>query len=412
MSKIGATEKQHIITFKRKDLRPNQRDDKFEIFRHAIGLEDTNDILDLSRYKGSHMHDEIQKTPTTVTDINKYDTPFIITKLTIEQANRLRKDPNIEDVSVSVVATITEELVGWQIVRLKAKTAWNPPLGKRGAGVNVCVIDTGCDPHTDFGPNLKVNQNFTAESGTKPQDDHHHGTHCCGIIGAAQGNDIGIQGVAPSANIWNLKAGTKGGGLDLADVIPAMTYAVQNGGHILSMSFAANETAPPWVSACLSAYNAGLLLFAATGNDGIQKITYPAAHEGVNGVSNTMVNNTLSPTSTYGSHVVFTGPGTDITSLAEGNTYRVLSGTSMACPAIAGVAALCLSAYRDNGCPPYTVGAKKNQVIEQVMKDTCDHDLTNWVGQRTVSYGFGMPNADKAVAALMGVLPAAVPTTS
>ena len=93
---INPNDKRYIITFKPKDQRPNQRDDKFEIFRNAIGLADVRDIFDITHYSGNHMDEPIRKTAYTVTDINSYKLPFVIAKLTEDQANRLRKNPNIK----------------------------------------------------------------------------------------------------------------------------------------------------------------------------------------------------------------------------------------------------------------------------------------------------------------------------
>jgi hypothetical protein len=67
VTKIDTEAPKYLVVFKRKDLRPNQRDDKLELFRSIIGLEDIKDIIDLQYYKDNHMTDPIpQKTPTTI----------------------------------------------------------------------------------------------------------------------------------------------------------------------------------------------------------------------------------------------------------------------------------------------------------------------------------------------------------
>jgi hypothetical protein len=88
VTKIDTEVPKYLVVFKPKDRRPNQTDDKLELFRSIIGLEDVRDILDLQYYKGSHMTDPIpQKTPTTVTDNNAYDMPVIALGLPRTMAN-------------------------------------------------------------------------------------------------------------------------------------------------------------------------------------------------------------------------------------------------------------------------------------------------------------------------------------
>ena len=408
---IDPTDKKYIITFKPKDQRPNQRDDKFEIFRSTIGLADVRDVLDIGRYKENHMHDPILKTKQTVTDINSFQTPFIMARLTADQANRLRKNPNIALVEEDSVFYAVEEVQGWQVPKVKADTTWAAPLSVRGAGVNVGILDTGCLPHIDFGGNVKVNQNFTIRPGTGSEDAVHHGTHVAGICGAAQGNNEGVQGIAPSCNLWNLRAGDNQGMFTTTDMIEGVTYATQNNAHVFNMSISGGGLVQSLQDALTALFNTGCVIMGAAGNTGRQETaTYPANFTGVIGISNLAIDNNLSVTSTWGTMVDFTTPGRDIVSLGENNLYRSLDGTSMACPCASGIAALMLSAYNDTGCPPYSPGAKKNAIIEAVMRDTAIKTGlvgAGAAGTRDIKYGYGLPQANVAVASLKGVLPAA-----
>lgn len=412
MVAIDSNNKKYIITFKRKDQRPNKIDDKVEIFRHAIGLEDTKDICDVCLLTGSHKHDQLYKSDTTVTDINLYETPFIFARLSSEQVAKLRRDPNVSLVEEDIVYHISEEVVGWQVPKVLADQTWAAPLSARGAGVNVAIMDTGVDPHLDINANLKVNQNFTTASGFAAQDPNHHGTHVAGICGAVQGNNDGIQGIAPSCNIWNLRAGDAQGMFQATDSIEAITYANQNNAHVLNMSIAGGAFAQAFQDALNAIYNKGCVIMAANGNTGRQEtIMYPAGYTASIGISNLANTNALSITSTWGVFTDFTCPGRDIVSLAENNLYRTLDGTSMACPCASGIAALMLSAYNDNGCPPYTPGAAKNVVIESVLKDTATKTGLSGagaVGTRDIRYGWGLPQARAAVASMKGVLPSAL----
>lgn len=403
MTSINPQDKKYIITFKRKDLRPNQRDDKIEIFRNAIGLEDVRDVLDLSRYSGGHMTDEIHKTPVTVTDINSFETPFVIAKLNPDQANRLRKNPNIEIVEEDVMRYPMVETPGYHIGLVKANTTWVPPLGVQGEGVKVAVIDDGRLDHPDFGSNIAIEQDFTGSGTTKPDGGNFHGTLTGGFIGAVMGNDIGIQGVAPKATLWNLKAATTLG-FASADTLEAYQFVNQNNAQVVNMSYGGPNNTSAEVSAVNAAMNKGIIFVGSSGNDGKELLNYPAAIPGVIGIGSINQNKQLSAFSTRGTHVDFCAPGEAVTSLARNNGYAVVSGTSLSAPCVTGIIALALSAYRDNGCPPYSPGAKKNEVIERVMRDTVDKDLAGFTGNKNIQFGYGMPLADKIVASLKGVV--------
>jgi subtilisin family serine protease len=412
MVAIDPKAKKYIITFKRKDQRPNGVDDKIAIFRQIIGLEDIRDILDISKYTGDHMHDPIQKTETTVTDINSYENPFIGARLTSDQVGRLRRDPNISSVNEGVTYHTAEEFPGWQVDKLTAPQTWAAPLSARGAGVNVAIMDTGCQPHLDINANLKLNQNFTARPGTASEDSVHHGTHVAGICGAIQGNNEGIQGIAPNCNIWNLRAGDQNGIFAEIDMVEALEFARQNNAHVVNMSVTSLQFSSQLEGLMASLANQGIVMCGAVGNTGRQEtVTYPAGYTGVIGVSNLAIEGALSVTSTWGTMVDVTAPGRDIQSLGENNLYRVLDGTSMACPSVSGVCALMLSAYANTGCPPYDVGATKAQIIEKVLTQTTTKTGligAGAVGTKDIRYGFGLPVARIAVASLKGVLPSAL----
>ena len=120
-------------------------------------------------------------------------------------------------------------------------------------------------------------------------DDQGHGTHCAGTIAAIANNSKGIAGVAPNCRIMSLKAlGADGSGnTDLT--INAITYAVENGAHIISLSLAGGGTSS-YETAVNNAYNAGVLLVAAAGNenndiDDDSYGAYPAKYDNVIAVS-------------------------------------------------------------------------------------------------------------------------------
>ena len=182
-----------------------------------------------------------------------------------------------------------------------------------------------------------------------------HGTHCAGIIGADRTNHLGVQGVADHVRIMSVRAIPEGDERD-KDVANAIRYAVDNGAQIISMSF--GKYFSPEKSAVDEAMryaNAhGVLLVHAASNDRLDIDTirqYPAGRY-LNGQiipnlltvgASTRTNNEHLPAqfSNYGHQAVDVfAPGQNILSTFPNDQYRLMSGTSMATPVVAGIAAV------------------------------------------------------------------------
>lgn len=408
MVQIDPKTSRYIVSFKKKDERPNKTDDKIEILRHAIGLAEVRDMLELLRFTGHHATSTMHRTNVTVTDINSYYNPYVIIRLTKEQAIRLRKDPNVLIVEREGYDPVTVENLGYQINQHAAGVTWVAPLGFRGTGVNVGVIDTGTDPnHVDLRANLAANADFTGRGGVPAEDNVQHGTHCCGIISAVQGNNVGMAGIAPSSRMWSLKAGgpEEGTGRGLVfhgPCVEALEYAKANNIQVISMSFGGTQDVATRAASIRDGYDRlGVLYFGSTGNDGTNGIVnYPAGSYGVNGVGAVDVDDNIANFSNRGSFCDYVGSGVEVWSTANGDVYRALSGTSMGCPSAAAVAVLGLSAFKENNtCPPYTPGQRKNQIIEAVMNQTCLQP-SGAPGSKNITFGFGIPRANSLVRVL------------
>ena len=268
----------------------------------------------------------------------------------------------------------------WFLKSIRAKEAWD--TGADGSGVKVAVIDSGLDTS-----NNDINATCLTTSGyTSGKDENGHGTHCVGIIGARD-NGIGGLGVAPNATMVSIRAGDRKGGLRTSDIVEAINIAINNNVDIISMSFGSTESSTPEKDALKKAMDQGILCLSSAGNEASNKKTYPASYDGVMAIASYAPNGELSSFSNYGSWVDLAGPGSFILApmvdangyqrmmgwfsdmQTSGCSYGKLSGTSMSCPAVAGVAALVKSKH-----PTYTADQIKAALINSAPDATYSYN--------------------------------------
>src|SRR6476620_2143955 len=290
--------------------------------------------------------------------------------------------------------------------------AWKKTRGSED--VVVAVLDSGVDyEHIDLKSNIwerpdSIPAYYDDELGefnddhgyngtdqlSDPMDDNGHGTHCAGIIGAEGDNDEGIAGINWNVQIMPLKFLGRGGFGTTADAIKAINYAIdrKKAGvnlRVINASWGSTQNSKALEDAIRAAGDAGILFVAAAGNNGTdndKRAHYPSNYDlpNVISVAATDRNDVLTSFSNYGlKSVHIAAPGRDIESTWLGNAYRDASGTSMAAPHVAGVAALVLSAE-----PHLTVAQLRNRLLSSVDK------LPNLAGK--VSSG-GRLNAAKAL---------------
>ena len=252
--------------------------------------------------------------------------------------------------------------------------AWDVDTGS--PSVVVAVVDTGVDyDHRDLQDNIWINEaelngitgvdddgneyvddiygyDFVNYDGD-PIDDHGHGTHCSGIIAARGNNGLDISGVCWDTGIMAVKYLDAGGEGYTSNAVAAVYYAVENGADIISCSWGGGGYSETLKEAIDYAYSQGVIIVASSGNDYSDYPQYPAYYEHVISVAATNSNDEKASFSNYGDWVDLAAPGVDILSLRAhgtsiGTVYddytTVQSGTSMACPHVAGACALLLSA--------------------------------------------------------------------
>lgn len=227
----------------------------------------------------------------------------------------------------------------WGLDMVNAEAAW--PIGT-GQGAVVAVIDSGVDgSHPDLAAAMIQGKNTRTDRGdysSPASDDNGHGTHVAGIIAARANNGKGIAGVAPAAQIMPVKALDADGSGWMADVIEGIVWAAQNGADVINMSLGGPD-ADFSANAVEFAQSRGVVVVAAAGNEGSNTPMYPAALPGVVSVAALDDDGSVANYSNYGDTIDIAAPGTQIVSTVPGG-YSAMSGTSMAAPHVAGVAAL------------------------------------------------------------------------
>jgi subtilisin len=250
----------------------------------------------------------------------------------------------------------------WGLSAIQAPQAWDV---SRGAGVTVCVVDTGVDQtHPDLSANIIGGRNFVLGKGRVDarnwNDDNGHGSHVAGII-AALDNSIGTRGVAPLAKIYAVKVlNAKGSGY-LSDVADGINECVRAKAQVINMSLGATSDpnlSSPLKTAVLNAIAANVVVVVAAGNEGEDiKNKVPAGFPQTIAVA--AIDQTLSFPywSNFGLDTDdFTAPGVAIYSTWKSGGYNTISGTSMAAPHVAGVVALKISSG-SNGLTATTLGS-------------------------------------------------------
>jgi subtilisin family serine protease len=309
---------------------------------------------------------------------------------------KLKKSPEVEHVEPNYIrykmtVTPNDTLFSqqWGLQNIHMPEAWDIEKGEKN--IIIAFADSGIDyMHEDLMNNLWRNTGEICNNGIDddsdgyidncyginaitgsgdPMDDEGHGTHVSGIAGAEGNNSLGISGVNWEVSLMVLKfIGTEGTGTE-ADLIETIEFAMQRGVRVFNMSFGGYEYSEFEKQAIENASN--ILFIAAAGNETINNDVqplYPASYDLPNIISVAASNESdqLLYFSNYGKNTVHVAaPGSSILSTVPGNTYKNLSGTSMATSFVSGLAGLILSKS-----PTVSLSKLKDQILRTVDVNT------------------------------------------
>ena len=273
--------------------------------------------------------------------------------------------------------------------------------GKTGrSSIKIAMVDSGVEStHPDLqSRSLRHGQPpVLLMAGEGPEDIIGHGTHVAGIAVAETNNNLGISGVGGDTMIGSFKVCKCTSIFCLthicedADIIDAISYAIDHGYHVINMSFGGPEVSPALQDAVYAAFDAGLILVAGAGNNyqlNPPNQFYPANCDGVISVAATDHYDNLASFSNFGPGVDVAAPGVNILSTYPGaacgdvsDCYNWLSGTSMATPVVAGAAALVLDSIGGNDIVRSQY--LRNDVINAILNNA---DHTGALGQNMLAW--------------------------
>ena len=269
----------------------------------------------------------------------------------------------------------------WNLQLIHAPEAWDL---SRGDNVTIAIVDTGVNrDHPDLRDKLVPGYDFVNDDDT-PWDDNGHGTFVALIAAAATNNHIGIAGVGCNAKVMPVKALNAWGVGTHASVAAAIVWATDHGADVINLSLGGPYPSHTLSEAVEYAWNQGVVLVAAVGNEASSIPAYPAAYPVVMAVTGVTAEAQRARFANYGQYISVAAPGGAV---FPGNGWeQPWRGTSLAAPHVAGVAALVASANP----------ALNNEQIRTFVEETAqDLGAPGW----DPYFGHGLVDAYRAVMA-------------
>ncbi len=310
----------------------------------------------------------------------------------------------------------------WHLQTIQAELAWDVVTTQTSSVVIAVVDDAVSLTHEDLQPSIwtnlgeipgdnidndgngyidDVNGWDAADNDNNANPDNAtnsfftHGTHCAGISAARTDNNIGIASLGFNAQIMPIKASTLPNPGAVIAGYTGVEYAIINNADVISMSWGGPSYSATYQLIFDQAYAQGIVCVAAAGNSNSSSPMYPASYNYIISVGATDQNDQKASFSNYGSTVDVMAPGVAIySSLAGSNSsYGTMSGTSMACPLVAGLAAMLLA------CDPNLTPDDVENCIESSADDIYPLN-PSYTGQ----LGAGRINAANAIACVKAII--------
>ena len=293
----------------------------------------------------------------------------------------------------------------WHMQRIGVGDAWEL---SRGSGATVAIIDTGVrQTLQDLAQTVFTSGYDFVNQDVYPDDDQGHGSHVCGTIAQSTDNAVGVVGIAHQSTIMPIKVLDANGSGSYDDIADGIMWAADHGADIINLSLGGPTDLQVLRDACEYAWNQGVLIVVAAGNESTSTPSYPAAYEVCLSVSATTSQDTLASYSNYGTTIDLAAPGGDsedyngdgypdmilqntFSGTSEG--YYFYAGTSMAAPHVAGVAALA------KGINPGLTNVELRSTLESSAEDL---GAAGWDDR----FGFGLVDAYAATLAASGADP-------
>jgi serine protease len=327
-----------------------------------------------------------------------------------EMVDRYKKNPNVEYAELNYIAHIymlpNDPLYRpyqWHLDNstgsgIEMERAWDLATG---SGVVVAVIDTGVK-RTGASDGVPASGGYDfVNNDADPDDDNGHGTHVAGTVAQKTNNGVGVAGVAFGCSIMPVKVMDSTGSGTHAALADGIYFATNNGANVINMSLGSPSPSVTMEDAVRYAYQKGVTIVCASGNEGSSQVGYPAAYDSYCiAVGATRFDEQVAYYSNTGSALDLTAPGGDLTidqngdgsgdgilqeTCIEGSWgYRLFQGTSMAAPHVSGVAALIISKG---------IATTPDGVRNALQSTADDRGQPGW----DPSYGWGIVNAYAAL---------------
>ena len=310
-----------------------------------------------------------------------------VAELTPKQRRMLQSDPNVEYIEedhkrylMDVISPMAQT-TPYGITMVQANQVSDASAGN----TKVCVIDTGYDyDHEDLQSSGVTGYSFSGH-GNWYEDGNGHGTHVAGTM-VALNNNTGVVGTIGSgqAGVHIVKIFNNSGNWTYAsDLVQGIQSCQSAGAKVVNMSLGGSSSNQTENTAMNNFYNNGMLLVAAAGNGGNTSFSYPASYNAVVSVAAVNSSGSLASFSQRNSQVEIAGPGVSVNSTWNNGGYNSISGTSMASPHVAGVAALVWSNHPD------CTAAQIRNALNATAED-------RGAAGRDTSYGWGIVKAKAA----------------